>query len=83
MYYTPSATFSDPALVEELQRIAQAIERLRVTPQILVRNSPPPKPFDGQVLIADGVNWNPIGDGVKRPVWYDIATETWKKYDLP
>jgi hypothetical protein len=41
----------------------------------------PEKPRDGEGAICNGTTWNPIGDGVKRPVWYDATAAIWKKWD--
>lgn len=40
----------------------------------------PKKPREGDFRLCDGVNWAPLGPGVKRPVWYDGTTATWKQF---
>lgn len=77
MIYNPHNILQDPAALEELQRVAQAIEWLQSNPALPQRKAEYPRPFDGQMAVADGVNWDPLGDGVKRPVWYDKATGQW------
>lgn len=80
MIYEPSAIFADVALNEELQRISLAIEGVSNLPFLPVLAREPLKPRDGQTAICDGVNWDPLGDGLKRPVWYDFDDEEWKAF---
>jgi len=79
MIYTPGF-IGDPSVMEELQRIALAIEQLRNMPSAPQRARPYDKPFDGQIAIADGTNWDPLGDGVKKPVWFDKNSATWNNF---
>lgn len=77
MSYSPADTIKDPEVYRELQRIGEEfnqILKLKITSQL------PTKPRDGDVRIADGINWNPIGDGIKRPVWFDVVSHTWKSF---
>lgn len=67
------------AVRRELFAIAETFASL-ATGSLRVLNVAPLKPRDGDTAICDGTNWNPIGDGVKRPVWYDEAATTWKKF---
>ena len=32
---------------------------------------------DGMLAYTDGTNWNPLGDGIKRLVYYDESTSAW------
>jgi hypothetical protein len=40
----------------------------------------PKKPRDGDIRICDGVTWAPLGATIKKPVWFDGATNTWKQF---
>lgn len=75
--YHVSNILVDPAAMRELQRVEQVLQQFD-TKGIRVTHIVPVKPVDGELHICDGVNWNPLGDGVKRPVWFDSATQTWK-----
>lgn len=77
--YHVSRVLIDPAAQEELQRVEQVLQQFD-TKGLRVSHLDPAKPVDGQTQIADGINWNPLGDGVKEPVWYDSATLTWKRF---
>jgi hypothetical protein len=76
MEYNPSETPDDSKVERELYRIGEAIR----LPQLIVYHSAPEKPVDGLLVICDGVNWNPLGDGIKRPLWYDFTAAVWKKF---
>lgn len=69
MSYRPTGNVQDPATSDELDRIAQEFA-MAVARNLEVTNVAPPKPSEGEVRVADGVNWDPIGDGFKRPVWF-------------
>jgi hypothetical protein len=70
----------DPIVHDALQRIVSAMTVL-IADKIAITAVEPVKPRDGWVRICDGVNWNPLEDGIKRPVWFDAETETWKKFE--
>ena len=80
MLYRPSEIIKDAAVLRELGRIAQAFQLL-ATNNIRVLAVAPEKPRDGDAAICDGVNWNPLGDGIKRPVWFNALTQTWNRFD--
>lgn len=55
MQYTPS----NQGFGQELQRISEALERPRESISLTPLSVAPPKPRDGVIAMADGVNWNP------------------------
>lgn len=76
-YQGPADTIKDSEVFRELQLIAQSmgeVGRMRV----LYRE--PLRPRDGMFCVCDGVIWNPIGDGIKRPIWFDEAAGLWKVF---
>jgi hypothetical protein len=77
MAYKLTEQINDPAVARELQNIANSLNTI-IVGRFVVLHSAPAKPQDGQAVICDGVNWNPIGDGVKRPIWYDKTAGLWK-----
>lgn len=60
-------------------RVTAAVQALAAG-HIDVSYAAPLKPRDGDWRIADGINWNPLGTGIKRPVWFDGVTNTWKAF---
>ncbi len=68
------------AVEEELRKLARELSKVQAG-KLLVATRAPAKPEDGDVVVCDGVNWNPLSDGVKRPLWYDRTTQTWKKFE--
>lgn len=77
--YTPSETVGDPAVARELQRISQVLATF-AAPGLAELTVEPGKPFHGQTVICDGSDWDPLGDGVRKPVWYDANASAWKAY---
>jgi hypothetical protein len=78
MSYTPSDTIKDAEVYRELQRVGEEFEAL---PRLKILHVEPVKPRDGNYCVCDGVNWNPFGDGIKRPIWYDATTASWKSFN--
>lgn len=76
MAYAPVESPLDPAVERELRRVGDAMRILT----LVVHNRAVVRPAEGQVVICDGVNWNPLGDGIKRPIWFDVDTGTWKSF---
>jgi len=68
---------SDAATERELRKVEVAFG-LGQARRLLVAAVAPTKPFEGMVLICNGTTFNPIGDGIKRPIWYDGAA--WQKF---
>jgi hypothetical protein len=73
VFYVPSPTPNNTGdlaryLTNELQMIQTAIMQLAAG-HIDVTNVAPAKPREGDIRLADGVNWNPVGLG-KRFVGY-------------
>jgi hypothetical protein len=68
MRYQPG-WINDSQIYDELMRIAVILEVLG--DQLRVHNVEPEKPREGQTAICDGTNWNPLSDGIKRPVWFN------------
>ena len=77
MSYTASESLKDPEVVREFREIGKEMENLR---RMQVRFSEPQRPRDGFFCICDGSNWNPLGDGIKRPVWFDETAGLWKAF---
>lgn len=76
MSYTPT-DLKDPETSRELRRIAEefnAIGKMRVF------HREPEKAREGFFCICDGTDWNPLGDGIKRPVWFNGVA--WSKFDV-
>lgn len=78
--YAPLAPNLPEAIRRELQAIAETLNGLATGP-LRVLSVAPVKPRDGDTAICDGTNWNPLGDGIKRPLWYDESAAAWKKFD--
>lgn len=77
MNYTPSSssatTVSDLRnwISNELVRVANAFTTQSQTTTLLVLNAEPAKPQIGQIVFADGTNWNPSsGRGL---YYYDVT----------
>lgn len=76
MSYKPTENL-DPAVQHELQKVGIELSKpLRLA----VRYKAPEKPGDGEICICDGVHWDPLIDGIKRPVWFDNTVQLWKKF---
>jgi len=75
--YVVTEQVNDEGALRELKKI-QGLFGSLTAGKLAIRRTVPEKPQDGQVVICDGAHWNPIGDGVKRPVWFDKDTNTWK-----
>jgi hypothetical protein len=70
--YTPTELSKDPAVNRELQRIAQSFANKGLKyKEVAVE---PTKPRKGDSYVCDGTNWDPIGDGISQPVWFDGTT---------
>lgn len=68
------AEYNQAVLIEELNKIARAIEQLE-TPAIIItpQNVEPDRPQDGMIAHADGTNWNPgHGSGL-----YEYHEDEW------
>lgn len=68
MSYKPTDTLKDHEVFREFQQVASELQELR---KMLIAFRAPYKPREGQFLIADGTTWDPLGDGEKRPIWFD------------
>lgn len=74
MRYVINYTGGDQQIQQELLAIQQAIETLnRLTIELSYEE--PEKPREGQVYVADGTSWNPLGTGTKSPVLFQ--DDTW------
>jgi hypothetical protein len=69
MIYLPGKV-TDPIVYRELLKISAALSSLKEG-KISVLTVEPVKPREGMLFICDGVHWNPLADGIKRPVWFD------------
>lgn len=77
--YTPSGGVKDPEVLRELQSISRAFTEL-LSQRLAVTHVEPLRPRDGVVAICDGSDWDPLSDGIKRPVWFDEAAGVWKAF---
>jgi hypothetical protein len=50
-------------LTQELQNINRALNEKNEFLSLGMLYSPPPKPFDGMIVLADGSSWNPGSGG--------------------
>jgi len=78
MKYQPVYS-GDVAIRDELQRIAAVLES--IDGSLHIAFVAPERPREGMVRICDGTSWNPLGDGIRRPVWYDGLTASWRKFE--
>jgi len=76
-YQGPQDQIKDPEVYREFQEVARGMAEMQKMP---VFYAEPSKPRDGNFCICDGVHWNPLSDGVKRPIWYDEEASTWKAF---
>ncbi len=65
MSYRPAGTLTDPEIQRELEAIAREFAEL---PSMQIRYREPFKPREGNYCVCDGTTWNPLGDGIKRPI---------------
>lgn len=72
----PPEEYDQGYLLEEFQKIS---EKLVMVLEAIAKeyHAPPDKPYNGQRVLADGVDWNPgAGRGI---YWYDANAGTWNK----
>ena len=74
--YRPSELIRDEATGRELDRIGVALSRAQQGRFRLLYKEPA-KPQDGETAICDGTEWDPIGDGLRRPVYFDGDLGMW------
>lgn len=72
--YVASQPPADPAmlpayLAQELQKIQRTIQQLAAG-HIDTSYAAPDRPREGDLRLADGVHWNPVGAGAPRFVGY-------------
>jgi hypothetical protein len=79
MLYRPSDGIQDQEVFRELLRISQVFTFLDKG-SIRVLHAAPEKPSDGDTAICDGGDWNPLGDGIKRPIWFNETTGLWEAF---
>ena len=72
--YTPTNVQDWPALNQELQRLARVLSEPVASLQVGMSYSPPPKPRDGLIVLADGTSWNP-GSGAG---YYGYRAGAWR-----
>ena len=82
MGYRPSNVPADPALMpgflrQELQQLALAIEAPAFVLSLAVSHQAPNRLRDGDVVLADGTDWNP-GAGAG---FYGYRSGAWRKLD--
>lgn len=76
--YVPLTAVVDPLVNAELRRISLEFQLLstKILKEYTVE---PQKPKDLDVAVCDGILWNPLGDGIRRPLWFDVGI--WKPFD--
>lgn len=79
MAYIPSEKFADPSVEREFRKVAITLNNI-IVGKAQVLHVAPVRVSDGAIVICDGVDWNPLGDGIKRPIWYDVSAGVWKKF---
>lgn len=65
-------------LLRELRKISTAMNTQTDLLRLSTSNKAPTKPRDGDVRLADGVNWNPTGVGAG---FYGYRGGAWRKLD--
>jgi len=68
--YFPNYTGKDESTRQEFNRLAESLNDMPVI-VVPVLNVEPEKPRIGWLTIADGIDWNPIGAGAPRLVWFN------------
>lgn len=63
--------------LQELEAISNVLNGIGAG-HVEFLNAPPIKPRNGDVRMADGVNWNPGGQG-RGYYGYDEQTSSWRK----
>jgi hypothetical protein len=81
--YYPSNTGLPQPVFEELQRIAEVLERMRAQAGLPFRTTAPEKAFMGQLALQDGATWDPAASAARTPLWYDFIDEAWKPFVPP
>lgn len=76
-YPGPQDQIKDPEVFREFQEVARAMNDIGQMPVIFRE---PLKPRDGMFCICSGTTWDPLSDGIKRPVWFDEDSGTWKAF---
>lgn len=80
MEYTPEIPPNDPALLpdylaREFVKMQQVLASKRDLLKLQTRNIVPKKYEDGDIVLADGANWNPGGG----QGFYGYYNATWNK----
>ncbi len=70
--YRPSGMSTD----EELWSVSRALQNPNEVLMLSMSYKPPEKPRDGMILLADGTEWNPTGEGVG---FYGYYSGGWRK----
>ena len=72
MSYVNSYNGDDVSAAKQFEFIAQALSALQLkAPEY---HKEPTRPRTGRIVVADGVDWNPIAAGVPRLVWFNGTT---------
>lgn len=71
--YSPRYAGQDSAAATEFRHLSEVLTGEIEAP---VHNVAPKKPRVGRIVVADGVNWDPLTAGVPRLVWFNGTT--WK-----
>lgn len=66
-----SSTYrGEPQIADEFHNISRAIEELEES-RLPLLYAEPKKLKIGLIAICDGVKWNPLGNGIMTPIWYN------------
>lgn len=77
MSYLPSSSSANTItdlrswIASELVRIANSLVTESQTTKLPILNSAPAKPQTGQIVFADGTNWNPDSTNGRGLYYYD------------
>ena len=68
--YRPAERTGNESVDRELLRLQQTLSDTKFRPLTTLYKEPE-KPREGMTAICDGTEWDPLGDGIKQPVWFD------------
>lgn len=68
--YRPAERTGNESTDRELLRIQQTLSDQKFRP-FTTLYAEPLKPREGMTAVCDGTEWDPLGNGIKQPVWFD------------
>ena len=63
----------DDLINDKFRSLSEAVRRLQQTQVLQTQAVEPRQVYTGELEIADGANWSPVGNDGPEPVWYDGA----------